>query len=103
MQFFPGRESVGTQQPNSLVRRIARRGHEVIVISADYNLDNGRSEPEVEESMEPGSSAIFFISRDDRPDASIASLRPYKGKIYSTTLSDEDEEALRNELKDRLK
>ena len=58
---------------------------------------------EVEESMEPGSSAIFFISRDDRPDAAIASLRPYKGKIYSTTLSDEDEEALRNELKDRLK
>lgn len=58
---------------------------------------------EVEESMEPGSSAIFFISRDDRPDASIASLRPYKGNIYSTTLSDEDEDALRNELKDRLK
>lgn len=58
---------------------------------------------EVEDSMEPGSSAIFFISRDDRPDAAIASLRPYKGKIYSTTLSDEDEEALRNELKDRLK
>jgi uncharacterized membrane protein len=48
---------------------------------------------EVEESMEPGSSAIFFISRDDRPDAAIASLRPYKGKIYSTTLSEEDEEA----------
>lgn len=58
---------------------------------------------EVEESMEPGSSAIFFISREDRPDAAIASLRPYKGKIYETTLSDEDEEALRRELKDRLK
>ena len=58
---------------------------------------------EVKESMEPGSSAIFFISREDRPDAAIATLRPYKGKIYDTTLSDEDEEALRGELKDRLK
>jgi len=58
---------------------------------------------EVEESMEPGSSAIFFISRENRPDAAIATLRPYKGKIYETTLSNEDEEALRGELKDRLK
>ena len=58
---------------------------------------------EVKESMEPGTSAIFFISREDRPDAAIATLRPYKGKIYETTLSDEDEEALRGELKDRLK
>lgn len=58
---------------------------------------------EVQDSMEPGSSAIFFISREERPDAAIATLRPYKGKIYETTLSDEDEEALRRELKDRLK
>lgn len=58
---------------------------------------------EVQESMEPGSSAIFFISREQRPDAAIATLRPYKGKIYETSLSDEDEEALRRELKDRLK
>ena len=58
---------------------------------------------EVKESMDPGSSAIFFISREDRPDVVIATFRPYKGKIYYTNLSDEDEESLRGELKDRLK
>jgi uncharacterized membrane protein len=58
---------------------------------------------EVKESMDPGSSAICFISREDRPDVAIATFRPYKGKIYYTTLSDEDEESLRGELKDRIK
>lgn len=57
---------------------------------------------EVKESMEPGSSAIFFIFREDRPDAAIAAFRPYEGKIYYTNFSDEDEASLRKELKDRL-
>jgi uncharacterized membrane protein len=57
---------------------------------------------EVKESMDPGSSAIFFISREDRPDVAIATFRPYKGKINYTNLSNEDEDALRQELKDRL-
>ena len=58
---------------------------------------------EVKESMDPGSSAIIFISREDRPDVAIATFRPYKGKIYYTNFSNEDEESLRGELKDRLK
>jgi uncharacterized membrane protein len=53
--------------------------------------------------MDRDSSAIFFISREDRPDVAVATFRPYKGKITYTNLSDEDEEALRQELKDRLK
>lgn len=57
---------------------------------------------EVKESMDPSSSAIFFIFREDRPDAAIAAFRPYKGKIYYTNFSDEDEKSLRGELKDRL-
>ncbi|MGD9091613.1 MAG: DUF1269 domain-containing protein [Anaerolineales bacterium] len=57
---------------------------------------------DVKESMEPGSSAIIFISREDRPDAAVATFRPYKGKVFYSNLSDEDEKALRQELKDRL-
>ena len=39
---------------------------------------------DVQEGMQPGSSAIFYIERSDRPDAAIAALRPYKGKIYES-------------------
>ena len=35
--------------------------------------------------------------------AAIASMRPYKGTILQTTLGAEEEEALRAELKDRIK
>ncbi len=57
---------------------------------------------EVSENMGPGTSAIFFLSRNDKPDAAIASMRPYKGTILQTTLGTEEEEALRAELKDRI-
>ena len=56
---------------------------------------------DVTEKMQPGSSAIFFIVRDEDPGMAIASLRPYKGQIYETTLPEEAEEALRQELKKR--
>ena len=56
---------------------------------------------DVTNDLQPGSSAIFFIVRDANPDYAIASLRPYKGKIYQTSLPPEAEEALRDELKKR--
>lgn len=56
---------------------------------------------DVTNELQPGTSAIFFIVRDANPDYAIASLRPYKGKIYQTSLPPEAEEALREELKKR--
>jgi uncharacterized membrane protein len=54
---------------------------------------------EVSESMTENSSALFIIVRDGDPDIAVAALRPYQGKILQTTLSPEDEEALRRTLK----
>jgi uncharacterized membrane protein len=58
---------------------------------------------EVGETMQPGSSAIFYIFRQGDVDAAVAALRPYKGKVVHTTLSTEAEESLRGELKKRIK
>jgi len=57
---------------------------------------------DVTKDLVPGTSAIFFIVRDANPDYAIASLRPYKGNIYHTTLDPEAEQALRDELKKRI-
>ena len=64
-------------------------------------IDNNFVE-DVTKDLKPGTSAIFFIVRDANPEYAIASLRPYKGNIYQTTLSPEAEEALREELKKRI-
>ena len=58
---------------------------------------------EVGEELKPGSSAIFYIFRGDNTAPAIAALRPYKGKVLETTLTDDDEKALRDELKSRIK
>ena len=53
---------------------------------------------DVTESLEPGSSALFLLGRGN-PDAITASLRPYQGTIYQTTLPTEAVEALERALK----
>lgn len=58
---------------------------------------------EVGQEMTPGSSAIFFIFRQDDVNAAIAAMRPYQGKVIQTSISEEAEESLRNELKKRIK
>lgn len=56
---------------------------------------------EVSDKLQPGTSAIFFIFRGEDVSYAIAALRPYKGTVLQTTLSEEDEKALRDELKKR--
>ncbi len=56
---------------------------------------------EVSEKLDPGTSAIFFIFRGDDVNYAIASLRPYQGTVLHTSLTDEDEKALREELRKR--
>ena len=57
---------------------------------------------DVEEHMQPGTSAIFFLIREGNADVAAAALRPYKGKVLQTTLPSEDEAALRRVLKKRI-
>ena len=64
---------------------------------AQMGVDKGFMK-DVEEAMPPNSSALFFLLRDDEPDAAIAALEPYQGTVYHTSLSIEDEEALRQAL-----
>ena len=57
---------------------------------------------EVSEELKPGSSAIFFIIRDDvNVDAAVASLRQYRGKVLQTSLPGGAEDTLRKELEGR--
>ena len=64
---------------------------------AQMGVDKGFMK-DVEEAMPPDSSALFFLLRDDEPDAAIAALEPYQGTVYHTSLSPEDEETLRQAL-----
>ncbi len=57
---------------------------------------------DVENDLTPGTSAIIFIVRDANVDYAMASLRPYKGKVYQTSLPEESEEELRIELKKHI-
>jgi len=56
---------------------------------------------DVEASMDPGTSAIFFIVRDADPTMALSSLKPYKGEVYHTSLDPDDEEHLRKILSKR--
>ncbi len=57
---------------------------------------------EVESSMEPGTSAIFFVVREADPTMALAALKPYKGEVYQTSLDPDDEEHLRKILSKRI-
>jgi uncharacterized membrane protein len=56
---------------------------------------------EVQESLEPGTSAIFFIVKDADPNMALAALKPYKGTVLQTSLAPEEEESLRRILSKR--
>jgi uncharacterized membrane protein len=54
---------------------------------------------EVTEGLNPGSSALFLMVKNSDPDIAIAALRPYKGKVYQTTLPSDIEDNLKDALK----
>lgn len=56
---------------------------------------------EVQESLKPGTSAIFFVVRDADPNIALSALKPYKGSVYHTSLDPEAEESLRRTLSKR--
>jgi len=57
---------------------------------------------EVSNALEPEKSALFIIVRDSNPDVAIAALKPYKGTVFHTTLSPDQEENLRGVLKKEI-
>lgn len=54
---------------------------------------------DVSQNLKPNSSALFLIVRGSDPTVVPASLRPYKGNVYQTTLTPDVEEELRHALK----
>jgi len=64
-------------------------------------LDTGVSDrfiDEVKKTLRPGRSALFLVVKESDADATLAALRPFRGDVIQTTLSTEDEEALRQAL-----
>ncbi len=50
--------------------------------------------------LTPGSSALFFVFRDDDPAAATAVLDPFEGSVTYTSLPEETEQSLRQALAD---
>jgi uncharacterized membrane protein len=48
---------------------------------------------EVQESLQPGSSALFIVAREANLDALVPALEPYRGSLRQTTLSTVDRAA----------
>lgn len=53
---------------------------------------------DVQESMQPGNSALFVMAAEDRPTALVAILRPFEGTLHQTNVDSELEEELRKAL-----
>ncbi len=61
---------------------------------ADVGIDD-RFMKELSDTLQPGASALFILIRKAPTDKVLEELRPYKGKVIQTSLSHEDEEALK--------
>jgi len=53
-QFFTGPNAPGTLTPRKLMRRLAQAGHEVHVVTTDFNVYNEQTEPPEEERFSSG-------------------------------------------------
>jgi uncharacterized membrane protein len=58
---------------------------------------DGKFVKELSQSMEPGSSAVFVLIKHAQP-AVIDVLKPFKGKVYQTTLNEDLEERLQRAM-----
>jgi uncharacterized membrane protein len=65
----------------------------------DFGID-GKFVKEVEQEIQPGTSALFVLARNADPTAGLAILRQFKGKVIQTNLSGEAEDSLRKALGD---
>ncbi len=63
----------------------------------DYGIDDDFIE-EVSESLKPDSSALFLMVKNAKAEETLERLKPFKAKVLSTTLSEEQEQKLKKVL-----
>jgi uncharacterized membrane protein len=69
----------------------------IIGKTTDLGIDN-KFIKEVGESLDPGGSALFILVAKATPDKVLPELENFGGHVYQTSLSNEDEEKLRQVL-----
>lgn len=62
---------------------------------------DGKFVKEVQEQIQPGTSALFILTGSENVGGELAILRQFKGKVLQTNLPTEQEEALRDALGDK--
>ncbi len=66
---------------------------------AGLSID-GRFIHDVSEAIQPGTSALFLMIKEEDPGSVISALDPYEGQVYHTSLPPDVEEKLRQVLSD---
>jgi uncharacterized membrane protein len=61
---------------------------------------DGRFINDVSEAMQPGTSALFLMVKEEDPEAVIAALDPFEGQVHHTSLPQDIEDKLRQALSD---
>lgn len=61
---------------------------------------DGKFVKQVEEEIQPGTSALFILAGNADPAGALAILRQFEGRVIQTNLSSEAEESLRRALGD---
>jgi len=61
---------------------------------------DGKFVKQVEEEIQPGTSALFILAGNADPTGALAILRQFEGRVIQTNLSSEAEESLRRALGD---
>ena len=61
---------------------------------------DGRFVHDVGEAMQPGTSALFLMAKEEDPGAVVSALDPFEGQVYQTSLPPDAEEKLRQALSD---
>jgi uncharacterized membrane protein len=61
---------------------------------------DGRFIHDVSEAMQPGTSALFLMVKEEDPEGVVAALDPFEGQVYHTSLPPDVEEKLREALND---
>src|SRR5947209_11829724 len=76
---------------------IGAAGGALVGASLDRHVDQ-QFVRDVTANLQAGHSALFLLI-DGTPDAIVAALQPYRGPVYQTTLSQEDEAEIQYELR----
>jgi uncharacterized membrane protein len=68
----------------------------------DYGIDDDFIN-EVSESLKPDSSALFLMVKNAKAEETLERLKPFKAKVLNTTLSEEQEQRLKEVLEKEVR